>query len=352
MLFNWIEKELLLTNAALTVRAQAVAALDPGIILSPSFFPRVDARSVRLRDITTIIARPVADRREWNTSGRQIGLKDPSFRDVEMLPVESFFKLEEQEMQRLIEGAAGNEAVFRSIVGPDIPTRTDGLVTANMRRIDIDAFRAWATGVITVRNPQGSGADKTVDFQFDSSRYVTPTAWTGTPTTGTAWTEFMQETYNAQNKIGATRGAIMRLSTYQALQYTAPLRTGQAYPLSRAELEAILSAEFGGPFSLIVFEDTAEVYDDGGQAYTSTKIWAAETVAWIPASGQVGSTFYAPVVSAYGIAAANPEMEIKVNDMTVVRTIGNEGKDLTVRCQVNALAVPNEQALYVVNAGI
>jgi len=351
-LFNWLDKEVNLTDAALTVRAQAVAALDPGAILSPAFFPRVDARSVRLRDITTLIARPVSDRREWNAPGRQIPLKVPSFRDVEMLPVEGYFKMEEQEMQRLIEGAAGNEAVFRSIVGPEIPVRTDGLVVANMRRIDLDAFRAWGTGIVTVRNPQGSGADKVVDFQFDSSRYVTPSAWTATPSTGTAFSEFMVETYNAQNLIGSLRGAVMRLSTYQAMQNTAPLRVGQAYPLSRAELEAILSAEFGGPFSLIVFEDTVEVFNDGGQEYTSTKIWPAQTVAWIPASGIIGSTYYAPVVSAYGLAAANPGMEIDVNGMTVVKTISNEGKELGVRCQVNALAVPNEQALYVVNAGV
>lgn len=351
-MFNWINAEALLTNAALTVRAQARAALDLGAINSPSFFPRVDARSVKLRDITTLDARPVADRREWNAPGRQIPLRTPSFRDVEMLPVESFFSINEQEMQALMEGAAGNEAVFRSIVGPEIPTRVDTLATSNMRRLDIDAFRAWALGTVTVRDPQGATADKVVDFEFAAARYVTPSAWTGTAGSGTAWTQFLAQTFNAQGLIGSVKGAVMRLSTYQAIQYTAPLRTGQAYPLSKAELESALSAEFGGPFTIVVFEDTVEVFNDGGQSYTSTKIWPAQRVAWIPTSGIIGSTFYAPVVSAYELAAASPDMKIDVRGMTAVKTIGNEGKALSVRCQVNALAVPNEQALYVVNAGI
>lgn len=351
-MFNWINSEALLTNAALTVRAQAQAANDLGLINSPIFFPRANADSVKLSAITTLDARPVADRREWNAPGRQIPLRVPAFRDVEMLPVESFFDIKEQELQRLMEGAAGNEAVFRSIVAPRIPERTDALVSANMRRLDVDAFRAWALGTVTVRDPQGATADKVVDFRFSSDRYVTPSAWTGTQGSGTAWTQFLAETYNAQSLIGAVKGAVMRLSTYQAIQYTAPLRTGQAYPLSKAELQAALSAEFGGPFTIVVFEDTVEVFNDGGQAYTSTKIWPANRVAWIPASGIIGSTFYAPVVSAYEMAQASPDMKIDVRGMTVVKTIGNEGKSLSVRCQVNALAVPNEQALYVVNAGI
>ncbi len=351
-MFNWINTEQLLTNAALTVRAQARSAIDLGLVNSPAFFPRVDARGVKLSDITTLDARPVADRREWNAPGRQIPLAVPSFRDVEMIPVESYFKLEEQEMQKIMEGALGNEAVFRQIVGPDIPTRVDRLVSANIRRIDLDAFRAWALGVITVRNPQGSGADKTVDFQFSSSRYTTPTAWTGTPTTGTAWTQFLTETYNAETLMGATRGAVMRRSTFVAIQYTAPLGTNQAYPLSRAELERRLGEELGHPFTIIVFEDSVDVFDDGGQAYTRTKIWPANRVAWIPDSGIIGSTYYAPTVNGFQMANASPDMAIDVRGMSVVRTVANEGKELSVRCQVNALAVPNEQALYVVNAGI
>jgi hypothetical protein len=351
-MLNWIEQERTLTNAALTVRVQARATDDQGIILSPAFFPRAEARSVRLADITTLDARPVADRREWNAPGRKIALEVPSFREMEMLPVESYFDMYEQEMQKLIEGTNGNEAVLRQIVGPDIPKRTDGLATANVRRVDLDAFRAWALGSVTVRDPQGATPDRVVSFQFSTDRYVTPTAWTGTPSTGTAWTQFMAETKNARRLIGPLRGAVMRDSTYTALQYTAPLATGQTYPLSRTQLEEIISREYPGPFAIIVFEDTVQEYTDGGLSKTSVNIWPANRVAWIPADGIVGSTYYAPSVTGFQLAGANPGFQIDVRGQVVVRTVVNEGKGLIVRCQVNALAVPNEQKVYVVNAGI
>ncbi len=353
-MYSWLDQEAALTNAALTVRAQTRSAIDLGAFYHPLLFPRVDSRSVKLSDITTLDLRPAADRREWNTRGRHIPLVTPPSRDVELIPIESYFKVEEREMQRLMEGTIGNEDIFRAIVGPEIPKRTDGLVMANLRRIEIDAMTAWATGTVVVRNPQGSGADKTVSLAFANDRYVTPTPWTATPSTGTAWAQFLEETYNAQVKIGPVKGAVMRLSTLRALQYTAPLATGsgQSYPLSRQEIQNRLSAEFGGPFTLITVEDTHEVFTDGGDARTSVKVWPAGTVAWIPSSGIIGSTFYAPVARAYAMASANPGAQIDVNGMTVVKEVGNGGRDLTVECQVNALALPNEQAIYVVYAAV
>jgi hypothetical protein len=353
-MFSWLDSELALTNAALTVRAQARSAIDMGKMYHPLLFPRVDARSVKLSDITTLDLRPAADRREWNARGRHIPLVTPPLKDVEMLPIESYFKIEEYEMQRLLEGTIGNEAIFRQIVGPQIPVRTDGLVMANLRRIEIDAMKAWATGSVTVRNPQGSAADKVIDLQFSGDRYVSPTPWTATPVTGTAWTQFLEESYNAQTFIGSLRGAVMRLSTFRAMQVTAPAASasGQALPLSKAELQNRLSAEFGGPFAIIVVEDTHEVFSDGGSTRVQTKVWPDNIVAFIPASGIIGNTFYAPVARAYQLAAANPAAQIDVNGMTVIKEVGNGGRDLTVECQVNALALPNEQALYVVDAGV
>lgn len=354
-MFSWLDQEALLTNAALTVRAQTRSVIDQAALYHPLLFPRVESRSVKLSDITTLDLRPAADRREWNTAGRQIPLVTPPSRDIEMIPVESYFKIEEREMQSLLEGAIGNEAIFRQIVAPSIPARTDALVMANLRRIEIDAMKAWALGMITVRNPHGSGADKTLDFQFSTDRYITPTAWNATPNDPqAAYSQFLQEAYNAQTFIGTLQGAVMRLATYRAIQATAPLASalGQVNPIAKAEIERRLSEELGSPFRIIVIEDTHEVFNDGGNTRTRMPVWAAERVAFMPAGRTIGSTYYAPVARAFQIAAANPAAQIDVNGMTVVRTVGNAGRELTVECQVNALAVPDEQALYVVDAGI
>jgi hypothetical protein len=354
-MLNWLDQEALLSSAALTVRAQAINVNDRGLFYHPFLFPRVDARSVKISEITSLDLRMAADRREWNTRGRQIPLVMPGTKEIEMIPVESYFKVEEREMQAILEGANGNEAVFRDIVRPTIGPRTDDLTVANFRRIEIDAMKAWATGTIVVRNPQGSGADKTVSFSFAGSRYVTPTAWNATPNdANAAYTQLLTQAYNAQTLIGPLSGAVMRLSTWRAVQATAPLASalGQVVPLSRREIERRLSEELGAPFQIIVIEDTHEVFTDGGTARTSVAVWESGRVAFMPAGRPIGNTHYAPVVRAFQLASANPSAQIDVRGMTVVREVGNGGRDLTVECQVNALAIPNEQSLYVVNAQI
>lgn len=352
-MFSWLDSEEALSNAALTVRAQTRSPIDQGKFYFPIFFPRVDSRSIKLSEITTLDLRPAADRREWNTRGRTIPLVTPPLKDVEMIPVESNFRIDEYEMQKLLEGANGNETIFRQIVGPSIPTRTDGLVMANLRRLEIDAMKAWATGTITVRNPQGSGADKVVDLQYAADRYTTPTPWTG-GTGGTAWAQLLEETYNAQDKIGSVAGCALRLSTFRAIQQSSPVAngTGQTSPISRGELQRRLQEEFGVPFTFNVVEDTHEVFTDGGSARSSVKVWPAHVLAFIPQGGRIGSTFHAPVARAFQMAAQNPAAQIDVAGQVVVKEISNGGRDLQVECQVNALSLPEEQALYVVDTGI
>lgn len=352
--FDWLDQQPLLSDFALTVRAQAVAAIDQGKLYHPFFFPSIDASSVRLADVFTLNNfRPVADRREWNARGRQVPLLIPNLREIEIIPVESYFRIDEYEMQRISEGAVGNAAIIQSIIAPKIPERTDKLVMANLRRIEVDAMNAWALGTIVVRNPQGSGADKTVSLAFDAARYTTPTAWTGT-TAGTAWAQMLVETYNARNLIGEVSGAVMRLATFQAIQQSAPLAsaTGQISPLGQKELEARMADQFGVDFKFVIIEDTVEIYNDGGSEYTKTKVWPATRVAFIPAGNVIGNTFNAPVVRGYQFTQVDTDRQVSLNGMTVVKEVSNAGRDLTVECQINALSVPNEQSLYVVNAGI
>lgn len=352
-LYSWLDQERRITSAALTVRAQAQALNDLGKFYHPIFFPRQDAPDVRLADMIISNFRPVADRREWNAPGRLLPMKGPGFREIEIIPVESYFTIEEYEMTRLLSQAQGNEALFRATVAPGIPARVDRLVEMNLRRLEVDALRAWALGVITVRNPQGSAADKVVDLQFAGARYPAPTPWTG-GAGGTAYAQLFVHMAVAQGLIGAVRGIVLGQTTMDALQTSAPLAsaTGQVIPLGIGEIERRIREQFGGQFTFNVVEDTVEPFNDGGTDTTPTRLWPANRVAFIPAGTTVGNTFYAPVARAYQMAGANPSAQIDVNGMTVVRDVRNNGKELHVECQVNALAVPDEQRVYVVDAGI
>ncbi len=352
-MFSWIEQERALSAAALTVRAQARAANDLGKFYHPIFFPRTDANSTKITTLTTADFRPTADRREWNTRGRLIPVRAPARKDIEMLPIESYSALDEQEMGNLLAGALGNQAIFRQAIGVDIPSRIDGLVSANMRRLEYDAMRAWALGQVTVRNPQGSGADVVFDFGFDTNRYVAPAAWTG-GSGGTAYAQLVAETYNARDLMGGVRGVVLRQSTMTAIAASSPTAagTGQISPVGVGELGRRLQEQFGSEFTFNVVEDTVELFNDGGLTRTSTKLWPANIVAFIPDGTTVGNTHYAPVARAFEIAGANPEAQISVRDMTVVRDISNGGRHLAIECQLNALAVPDEQKLYVVDSGI
>lgn len=352
-LFAWISEEALLSSGALTVRAQARNPNDLGRVFYPALFPRADVGSTKVSDITTLDERPVADRREWNQRGRFVPLKAPSVRDIEMLPVESYFKIEEQEIQRLVERSLGNQEVFRQIVGPSIPDRTLKLVDANIRRLELDAMAAWALGAVTARNPQGTTPDVVVSLGFDAARYPTASpAWTG-GASGTAWAKFIAAIEAAHDKIGLPAGCVLRLATLNAIRESAPrsVLVPDARP-TLATLQQMVQDEIGGPFQFVTVEESHDVFTDGGQTVSRTKVWPANRVGFLPASKVIGSMYHAPVARAYEIAKLEPAARIDVRGMTVYREAANGGRELSVECQVNALAIPNEQAVYVVNAGI
>ena len=167
--FSWLGAVEDVSSEALTVRAQNLPQNDRDRLVMDVFFPTQGVASIRLRTITTIDFRPVSDRREWNTRGRKIPTRTPKMDELEMIPIESTFDLNEYELQRLLEPIDGNEALFRNIIQRSIPQRVDALVNANRRRFEMDAAQAWYSGTLTVMNPQ-LGTTQTVSLNFDSSR--------------------------------------------------------------------------------------------------------------------------------------------------------------------------------------
>lgn len=353
--FSWVGSEQRLSNASLTVLVQAISPNDQDQLLWDVFFPRQDVPSVVVETITPLVAtRFTSDRREWNARGRFIPQEFPGTGELEMVPIEAYFKLGEREIQHLEEQAFGNEAQFQRLVGVQIPDRTDGLARANLRRIELDTFNSWGTGQISVRNPV-TGTLYTASYGFDVTRYQTAgVAWTG-GAAGTAYNNLITWLLAGIDR-GITIGGVMtRLSTREAIRQSAP---NMAFPLNTtvppvlSDVEKRISDEIGADFRFYLNERHVDVFATGGLTTTATKLWPAQTLAVVPAGEQVGFNAFAPVARAFDISRTSPEAEIDVNGMIAYTDTAGNGRELTVECQVNALPVPIERNLWVMNAGI
>lgn len=335
-----------LSPASLTVVAQTISAQNTGRLRWPIFFPRQNVDSIDLKEVTTIDFRPVSDRREWNSRGRLIPDITPPIRELSLIPVESYYKWDEFEIQKLNERANANSEVINQILGRSIPGKVAQLVEANNRRIEVDAFTAWATGTNVAKNPQ-TGTTTTVSYQFPSDRLTTA---------GTAWDDAGQNAYDllisfledAQDKIGPVVGVVLRTALHRAIHADAPNGPlGTIIP--RGRLAEQVSDDLGIPFNFFLFDDTVDVFNDGGTATTSTNVWPAGYIAAVPSGGVVGRTVFAPVIRAMEIAQASGSPGIDQRGQTVYYEESVMGRDLTVEVQVNPFTIPNEQRLRVEN---
>jgi hypothetical protein len=337
-----------LSSAALTVQAQAISPNDNGQLLWDAFFPRNNVDSVKFRSISDVNFRPTADRREWNQRGRVIDMRTPAGHEWEMVPIESTFGLNEREMQELEERTLGNEAAFRDIIRATIPQRVDTLVEANYRRIEVDAFTAWSLGQITAMNPQ-TGGTQTLALPF-TDRYEDAGAnWDATD----AYENLLAWLADAPDALGGTpegvmlRQAMLNMIVASAPNFFAPDSTLQ---MTRRQLEQRISDEIGSAFTFVVNERTVDVYTDAGITTAAVKLWPEGVIAAIPQGGRVGSTHFAPVVRAAQINRQVPQAQIDVRGVTVYSEPVNGGRGLLTEAQINALPMPVESRLYVIDA--
>lgn len=348
-LMSWLALEDDLSPPAMTLRAQSIPLNDTGRLRWDLFFPRVDTDSVTIRDITQLDLRRVSDRREWNARGRLIDFEAPQISEWEMVPIESYFMVGEREIQKLTERAIGNDAMIRQIIAASIPARVDALARANLRRIEVEAFEAWALGQITARNPM-TGAAAVLDLGFDAARYQTAAvAWSGA---ANAYDEFLAWLESGAAYVGAIGGALMRTSVLRLIQAEAPASLGLTTSrLGVNDLQEEISSQLGRGFEFVTFDDTVEPYTDGGIVTAAVNLWPADVIAAIPAvdGGRIGSTYFAPVARAYELARAAPDAGIDVRGQTVYSEVSGNGRELTEECQVNALTIPNEQRLWVID---
>jgi hypothetical protein len=350
--FSWLGAIEELSPTALTVRAQTISPNDNGALLWDIFMPRRDVDSVELEDVTTLDYRPAADRREWNGRGRYIPVKTPDTRTVSVVPIEAYDKIDEYEMQRLNERALGNSGVIQRLIGTSLPARVDRLAESVYRRLELDFVKAWTDGQIVQRNPQ-NGATYTASFGLSATRLTTAlTAWNDGGVN--AYDLFLTWYNNALDLAGPGEGVMLRQATFNAIQADAPnVYTGTAVPrLTRRDLEARIQDETGAAFRFYINENSVDVFDDGGTAITRTKVWPAQHVAYIPAGRRVGNTAFAPVVRAMDMSAAGGAASVDVRGLTVFYDAAGAGRDLTIEAQANAVPVPDEQKVVVIDAGV
>jgi hypothetical protein len=351
--FTWMAAEEELGAAALTVRAQTVDPTDRGQLLWDRFFERRNVDQTKLSSLTTQNVRITSDRREWNARGRYISLVAPPRRELEWVPIEGYFKLEEKEINDLLNEVRGNQALFRSIIGVRIPERTDTLAAANWRRLELDVFEAWTLGQITSMNPQ-TGQTFTVDYGFDPARYQTATTPWGTGGTN-AYNEFLAWWQDMYVALGPLAGAMMRLSTQNAIVRDAPNPMPGAIAGLNPTLTQVrqrIQDETGRPFQFFINENTVDVHSDAGIATERIKVWPEHVMAAVPADYRIGTVAFAPVARAYDISTQTPEAGIDIRGITVYHEIGNGGRELTVEGQFNPMPDPDEGRLGVINVGV
>lgn len=343
----WLGAEEDLSPAALTVRAQQIPLDDQGNLLWPNLAPRVNVDDLAFKSIDREDFRPTADRREFGARGRLIPVRTPGTREFSWVPIEAYFHLGEEEIGKLLAQFRGNIGLFRDEIRVKIPDRTDVLVSANLRRIEVDWFNAWILGTVTMMNPQ-NGLTQTIPLGLDAARYETAGgAWSAAANAYTLFLEFLERAIQA---VGNIRGAAMRLATFKIIQADAPpLQVGSTVLLNRVQLEDAVSQQIGMPFRFYIIENTVDIFNDAGTDVTNTKVFPANRIAIMPADGQPGETLFAPVTRAYDIQEVQPKAGIDVRGMTVYHEAENLGRDLTIECQVNAFSSPIERKVYVVN---
>ncbi len=344
--YTWMAAVEELSPAALTVRAQLLSPNDDGRLLWDVFFPRQDVDSIDMREVVGTDARPVADRREWSGRGRLIPMMTPRLKELTMVPIESYDRIDEYEMQRLRERTLGGSAEqIRNLIGVSIPERTDRLAMADYRRLELDAFRAWALGTITQRDPQ-TGRGYTASYGIDTGRYQTASTPWSDPGVN-AYDEFLAWYEDAIERSGTPAGALMRLSEVRTIQADAPTLLG-GVKMTRAQLEERISDDVGQPFRFYVNEQSLDPFTDGGLTTAREKVWPAGTIAYVPAGNRIGMTAFAPVTRAMDLSDQVPDAGIDIRGVTVFHEDENIGRGLTLEAQLNAMPIPNEQNVDVI----
>lgn len=334
-----------LDPAALTVRAQQFSPFDEPQYHWPMFAERDDILTTRLAEIGAVDFRPAASRRAWDAPGLQIVPRTGATKTGDIDPIEAWFGLGEKEIQRAMEGSGGNAAVALDVLGASIPRRTDKIVEATWNKLDLDFFTAWATGAITVDDPE-TAQTYSVSFQIPAGRFVANATTLALATN--AFDDAVGHCRAAQ-ALGVQPAGLLG-SSDRILEIVKDMPVANVYTMRRptvSDAEDWFAAEFGVDFKFVRADWHLDLKDRTTHNYTSTRIWPQTRMAVIPV-GNVGSVKIAPVYRAMQLVSEIPEAGIDRNGVFVNAEAENGGKSLKVAAQLNAIPWPNENQIYVV----
>jgi hypothetical protein len=169
--------------------------------------------------------------------------QDADTRKVSIVPIEGNYLWGEKELQKLNERTLGNGQIIAEIMQANVAGRVKAIAMANYRRLEVDAFHAWALGTIIQRNPQNAAETYTASFNFDSARYQTAgTAWNDASLN--AYDELMSFIDDAIDAVGPIKGIVCRRNFVTEVLTDAPDLAGGA-KMTRVQLEQRIQDDSG-----------------------------------------------------------------------------------------------------------
>src|SRR5690349_19346536 len=337
MPFDFLGKVTGLTAADLTVREQARLAQNPLELRYRAIFPRAEATSLTISQLTRPDTRFAAEYREFNADGREIPEVLGPKVDAEMVPMTATHHIDEKRLATLRAPNPRIAALVEDGVIGDVrswPTRLANAVDWGLERT---AFDIWCNNQITVKDPK-TGTSTTVSRGIDSSRYITEsTAWNDGSVN--AYDRLLFRIGEAQRLIGSVGAVRMRRATAEAVRADAPNGPNALRP-TIANIADRLSEEGFGTITLIIDERTVDIFTDGGSAYTSTNLIPTGKVLFQPADGVVGATYDFPVTRAYDYVSQ--DQRVNLRDVVVWYTPQNDGKTLKIEAERIALPLTDE----------
>ena len=334
--------------AEVTVREQAYLEQNPEDLRWTSLMPRANKRSIKIASITNSDFRPVADRREWNSTGRYIPMRDVKVEDLEITPIEAFFRYDERFMQLLMGENANRIDLAIEAARAALPARWRELAEACHRRVEIDTFDAARTGIITARDPR-TGTVTNLEFIVDAARrQAAGAAWTDE----NAWDNFEAASEDAFDALGGLSGVTITRQLLRMLLRSAPVPVLAGFRQTKENLQSRMEDVLGTPFMFKVDRRQLDVFDGTGNAYTRTPVWNGTEILFHPPGGVVGEVAHAPVFRAQQMAGIASDTTLDQHGVTCFYEVENGGRSLKIEAQLNATPVPDEAKIYTYDAGV
>ncbi|MEO5772709.1 MAG: hypothetical protein ABIQ32_01145 [Sphingomicrobium sp.] len=346
MAFDLLRRMQRLSPQNITIREQARLEENPLDLRWPALAPRLQANSLKIRDLTKATLRLTAEYRAWNANGRELWEAVGPQSEWEILPLTATKHLDERRMLELSLPDPAIRSLIDNGVVADVGRWSTLLADAVHRRIEAAFFEGWLSNTFSMRDPV-SGTALAGPLGFSASRYVAAgVAWTG-GSGGTAYNNFVTQVQNAARFLGGQPSvARMRDATFQLIVSSAPAGPNAQRPTVTNVNERL--AEQGIRTAIVVDERTYDKSTDGGQGTATTFFVPTGKIGFQPPDGRIGNTH--SVAASRGGKELVTNAKVNLQDVTIWYSELNRGMTLLMEAENIAVPMPEEQRLYVYDA--